>query len=373
MSAPHRMTVAGTQAFLYRHGQKLAVPSVLLVFVVYLGFANPLFVSLNNFTNIASSVSPIAIVAMGMALLLISGNFDLSVGGIGALGVVAGSMVINHLGTGLGIAVLLLLGLACGMLNGIIVTLIGVNSLVATLGTGYIFSGIASVLAGSSPIILASNTLPDAITYSVGGIPVSVIVMLAVIVIAYWYSRTVGGQSLYAIGANREAARLAGVPVRLVAFIPFALTGLFAGVASIITIAFIGGGDPSTGTDWPLEAIAAAVVGGISITGGEGSIFAAVVGMALIGVVQNGLVLLNINSSLQTVILGVIIIAAVAADVRFRRFGGSVGRRRRTRPSAGGLRRTAGDAPTPGGEEEVREGALVSQTPKHPESEEEDR
>jgi hypothetical protein len=117
---------------------------------------------------------------------------------------------------------------------------------------------------------------------------------------------------------------LAGVPVTLVSFVPFVLTGLFAAIACVVTIAFIGGGVPETGTDWPLEAIAAAVVGGISITGGEGSIFAAVVGMALIGVVQNGLVLLGINSNLQTVVLGVIIIVAVAADVRFRRrFGGA--------------------------------------------------
>lgn len=336
MSLPHKFSAPGMQEFFYRHGQKLAVPLVLLAFVIYLGVSNPLFVSLDNFTNIASSISPIAIVAMGMALLLISGNFDLSVGGIGALGVVAGSMLINHYGTGAGVVLILLLGIGCGILNGFIVTIVGVNSLVATLGSGYIFSGLAYVLAGSSPIILSSNTLPDAITHTVGRIPVSIFVMLAVILVAYWYSRTVGGQSLYAIGANREATRLAGVPVTLVAFIPFVVTGLFAGVASIITIAFIGGGVPSTGTDWPLQAIAACVVGGISITGGEGSIFAAVVGISLIAVVQNGLVLLNINSSLQTVILGVIIIAAVAADVRFRRrLGGNIGRRRRTSGFAG--------------------------------------
>jgi ribose/xylose/arabinose/galactoside ABC-type transport system permease subunit len=185
-------------------------------------------------------------------------------------------------------------------------------------------------------VTLTTNDLPDLITYSPGGIQVSVLITVAVIAIAFWYSRTIAGHSLYAVGANREAARLAGVPVTLVSFVPFVLTGFFAAIACVITIAFIGGGVPETGTDWPLEAIAAAVVGGISITGGEGSIFAAVVGMALIGVVQNGLVLLGINSNLQTVVLGVIIIVAVAADVRFRRRFGGTARQRATGFQSGG-------------------------------------
>ncbi len=321
--------------YLGRHGQKLAVPSVLLLFVVYMGISSPVFLQGSNLINIASTISPITIVAMGMALLLISGNFDLSVGGVGALGVVAGSLIINHAGTFVGILALLFMGVLCGTINGFIVTIVGVNSLVATLGTGYIWSGLAYVLAGSSPVTLSTNDLPNAITYAPGGIQVSVLISLAVIAIAFWYSRTIAGHSLYAVGANREAARLAGVPVTLVSFVPFILTGLFAAIASIVTIAFIGGGVPETGTDWPLQAIAAAVVGGISITGGEGSIFAAVVGMALIGVVQNGLVLLGINSNLQTVVLGIVIILAVAADVRFRRrFSDAALRRvRETRPT----------------------------------------
>lgn len=360
VTAPRILETA--TGFFERHGQKLAVPGVLLLFVAYMGASSPVFLQGNNLINIASTISPITIVAMGMALLLISGNFDLSVGGVGAFGVVAGSLIINHAGTLAGVLALLVIGLFCGAINGLIVTVVGVNSLVATLGTGYIWSGLAYVLAGSSPITLSTNDLPDAITYAPGGIQVSVIIALAMIGIAFWYSRTIAGHSLYAVGANREAARLAGVPVTLVSFIPFVLTGLFAAVASIVTIAFIGGGVPETGADWALEAIAAAVVGGISITGGEGSVFAAVIGMALIGVVQNGLVLLGINSNLQTVVLGVVIILAVAADVRFRqrlsdaalkragalRFGGLSGARRRaTRMAIAGDTNTGAHGPPP--------------------------
>jgi ribose/xylose/arabinose/galactoside ABC-type transport system permease subunit len=305
--------------YLRRYGQRLAVPITLLLFVAYVGASEPNFLTAGNFANIGSSVSPIAIVAMGMGLLLISGNFDLSVGGVGAFGVVAGSLIINDSGTAVGVVAVLAIGLLCGALNGTLVTVVGVNSLVATLGTGFVWSGMAYVLAGSSPVILNSNVLANAITSDVGGVPVSVIVWISVVAVTLWYSRTIGGKSLYAVGANREAARLAGVPVRLVSFIPFVLTGLFAGAAALVTIAFVGGGVPETGSDWPLEAIAATVVGGISITGGEGSVFAAVIGIVLIGVVQNGLVQVNINTNLQTVVLGIIIIAAVAADASFRR------------------------------------------------------
>jgi ribose/xylose/arabinose/galactoside ABC-type transport system permease subunit len=291
----------------------------LLLFVAYVGATEPHFLSGGNLANIGSSVSPIAICAMGMGLLLISGNFDISVGGIGAFGVVAGSLIINSTDTAAGVMATLVIGLLCGVLNGVLVTVVGVNSLVATLGTGFVWSGMAYVLAGSSPVTLNSNALGNAITTTVVGVPVSVIVWAAVVAVTFWYSRTIGGKSLYAVGSNREAARLAGVPVRLVSFVPFVLTGLFAGAAAVVTIAFVGGGVPETGSDWPLTAIAAAVVGGISITGGEGSIFAAVIGMVLIGVVQNGLVQININTNLQTVVLGIIIIGAVAADASFRR------------------------------------------------------
>jgi ribose transport system permease protein len=258
------------------------------------------------------------VVAMGMALLLISGNFDLSVGGIGAFCVIVGAKAINSVGLAPGLAIILGVGLVCGAVNGLIVVRVGVNSLVATLGTGYALTGMAAVLSGASPVTLTSNTLSTVINASPAQIPVSVMILVGVIVLASLFSHTIAGRALYAVGANREAARYTGIPVERVSFIPFLLTGAFASVAAIIDLGFIGGGLATTGSDWALTAIAGAVVGGISIAGGEGSIAAAVVGMVLIGVVQNGLVLLNINSNYQDIVLGVIIVTAVAVDVRVR-------------------------------------------------------
>jgi len=298
--------------------QRAAVPSCLIALAVFLAISNSHFLTLTNVTNIGSSIAPTAVVAMGMALLLISGNFDLSVGGIGAFCVIVGAKAINSTGLLPGLAIILAVGLMCGAVNGLIVVRVGVNSLVATLGTGYALTGMAAVLSGASPITLNHTTLSNAINASPARIPVSVLILVGVIVLASLFSHTIAGRALYAVGANRDAARYTGVPVERISFIPFLLTGLFASVAAIIDLGFVGGGLPTTGSDWALTAIAGAVVGGVSIAGGEGSIAAAVVGMVLIGVVQNGLVLLNINSNYQDIVLGVIIVSAVAVDVRVR-------------------------------------------------------
>lgn len=297
---------------------KLALPLVIIVLMISVTLENPRFLTIANLGNIGVAITPVAVVAMGMTMLLISRNFDLSVGGIGALTVVLGGMLLNHLPLAVGLLAIGILGTVCGILNGIIVEVIGVNSLVATLGTGFAFSGMAAVISGSSPVQLVHQTLPNLVGAAVIGVPVAVWVLAAVVGVAAWYLRTVAGRALYAVGANRTAARYAGVPVRWVAFAPFAVTGLFSAIAGIITLGYIGAGLPNTGSDWALEAIAGAVVGGVSIAGGEGSIVGAVSGMALIGIVNNALVLLNINSNFDTIVLGVIIIVAVAADVRVR-------------------------------------------------------
>jgi ribose/xylose/arabinose/galactoside ABC-type transport system permease subunit len=304
--------------WLSANAQRMAVPSCIVALGIGLSIANPRFLTGSNITNILSGISPIAIVAVGMTLLLISGNFDLSVGGIGALCAVEGAKLLNATNLWVALLIICLLGAACGILNGLIVIRLRINSLVATLGTGYGFAGAAAVLSGSSPISLEHNTLSKAINAAPAGIPVSVIILAGVVVVAAWFSHTVIGRALFAVGVNREAARYAGLPVSFVGFLPFVITGLFSAIAGIVTIGFVNSGLATTGGDWPLQAIAGAVVGGVSISGGEGSVARAIVGMFLIGVVQNGLVITNINSNYQNIILGFVIVAAVATDVRVR-------------------------------------------------------
>lgn len=298
--------------------QRLAVPSALLVLVVVMAILNPRFLSPANLANIGTSMAPIGIVAMGMCLLLISGNFDLSVGGIGALSAVSGAWLINHVGLPAAVVFVLLLALVCGAVNSVIVIGMRVNSLIATLGTGFVFAGMAIVMSGSTPIQVTSDGLLTIMNGTALGIPVPIILFAVAVLLASLYSHTVGGRALYAVGANREAARYAGIAVRKVSVIPFLIVAVFAGWASLVTLGYVNSGLPTIGANWPLQAIAAVVVGGVSISGGEGTVFGAVIGVMLIGVVQNGLVLSGINSNYQNIIIGVIIIAAVATDVRVR-------------------------------------------------------
>lgn len=301
--------------------QRFAVPGALVILVVAMAIANPRFLSPANLANIGTSTAPIGIVAMGMCLLLISGNFDLSVGGIGALSAVTGAWFLNQFGLVAAIVLVLILAACYGAANAVIVIGMRVNSLIGTLGTGFILAGLAVVLSGSTPIQVMTDSLLVVMNGKLGPIPIPVLLFGAAIVLASLYSHTIGGRALYAVGANREAARYAGLDVRKVSVIPFIIVAVFAGWASLITLGYVNSGLPTIGANWPLQAIAAVVVGGVSISGGEGNVFGAVVGVLLIGVVQNGLVLSGINSNYQNIIIGLIIIAAVAADVRVRERG----------------------------------------------------
>jgi ribose/xylose/arabinose/galactoside ABC-type transport system permease subunit len=279
---------------------------------------NPRFLTIRNVTAILYGIAPVGVVGMGMALLLFSGRFDLSVGGIAALCAVAGARVMNAFGLEVAIPVALLIGLACGAVNSFVIFRLKVNSFVATLGSGYAFTGIAAVLSGQSPVAVNDLSLTNFLNYQIANIAV-VIYLYALIVLAIlWYSHTVAGRSLLAVGANEEAARYAGVPVTLVSMLPFVITGVLCSIAGMITLGYDAAGLATTGSDWPMTAIAGAVIGGVSITGGEGSIIAAFIGMFLIGVVQNALVFINVDTNYQTIILGFVIILAVTTDILAR-------------------------------------------------------
>lgn len=298
---------------------RIAVPACIVVMAIGVAFVNPRFLSLRNFSAILYGVAPTGIVGMGMALLLFSGRFDLSVGGIAALSAVAGARAINAFGLVGAIPLVLALGIVCGGINSFVIFRLKVNSFVATLGSGYAFSGAAAVLSGQSPVSITDLALPDIINGNIAGVPLVIYLYVAVMLLTFWYSHTVAGRALYAVGANEEAARYAGVPVTLVSVLPFVITGAFCAIAGLVSVGYNAAGLATTGSDWPLSAIAGAVIGGVSITGGEGSVIGAFCGMILIGVVQNALVFIDIDTNYQTIILGIVIILAVTTDILARK------------------------------------------------------
>jgi ribose/xylose/arabinose/galactoside ABC-type transport system permease subunit len=295
--------------------QYYAVFLVLLAICAALSVLSSVFTTIDNLGNVSEQVSVVGVTAMGMTLLLVSGNIDLSVGGqVALIGVVA-ALAANGFNTPAGIVVGVLVGLILGAVNGLIVTRLAVNSLVATLGSGLAFGGLAFLLSGSQPIVLTDRSLQDFMNLRLIRVPVPAYLFALVIASTAWFLHsTVGGRELFAVGANPEAARYAGLRVERVRFIPFVIMGGLCALASLILTALLNTADPGAGARLPLDVIAATVVGGVSIAGGRGTVFMAVVGVLLIGVVSNGFNLLGFDPNYQSIFSGLIIIVAVAVD-----------------------------------------------------------
>jgi ribose transport system permease protein len=297
-----------------------AVFLVLVAICAYLSLATDTFATADNLANVSEQISEVGIIATGMTMLLVSGNLDLSIGGMVALIGVIAATVMNGYSMAGGIVAAVLSGLVLGVINGLIVTRLRVNSLVATLGSGLAFGGLAFLLSGSQPIVVEDRSLQILMSTRYAGIPVPSYMFAVVILAAAWFLHgTVGGRQLFAVGANPEASRYAGIRVDRVRFIPFVVTGFLASLAALILTGLLDTADPSAGGKLPLEVIAAVVVGGVSIAGGRGTIFMAVVGVVLIGVVSNGFNLLDLDPNYQSIFTGAIIVVAVAVDSLMRK------------------------------------------------------
>ena len=291
-----------------------------LLLVVVLSFLSDSFLTVSNLLNIARQVSINAIIAAGMTFVILTAGIDLSVGSVLAF---SGAIIAGLLSTGqpllVGIVAGLLLGAVLGLVNGLIVTRGGVQPFIATLGMLTIARGATLVYTDGRPI----TGLPDAFVWlgagDVGRVPVPVIVMALVFLAAYVVlTQTVLGRYIYAIGGNEEAARLSGGNVTLYKTLAYVLSGVLSAVSGIILTARLNSAQPTAGGGYELDAIAAVVLGGTTLAGGEGSITGTLLGAFIIGVLNNGLNLLNVSSFYQQVVKGVVILLAVLLDRRLR-------------------------------------------------------
>ncbi|MFM7136863.1 MAG: ABC transporter permease [Planctomycetota bacterium] len=285
----------------------------------------PSFLKPANLLNIANQIAVIAIVAIGMTLVVLSGGIDLSVGSLIALSSVVTARLIRDGcgGVNAGVGGMLLGGLggiavcgACGLFSGLLVTLFRIPPFIATLGMMLIASGLAYILAAGQSI----NQVPDAFVWlgrgaDLGGLPNAVVLMAVLYGLAHVVmSRTAFGRYVYAIGGNAEAARLSGVPVRRVTVAVYVLGGLLAGLGGIVMASQLKSGAPTYGQMYELYVIAAVVVGGTSLSGGEGRVLGTLLGAFIIATIQNGMNLTGVESYTQKVVLGSVILAAVLID-----------------------------------------------------------
>lgn len=297
---------------------------VLLAMAVFFTTRSEFFLTGQNLTNILVSASVIGIVAAPATLLLVSGQFDLSVGsGAALIGVVMAWGAANY-GIPQAIVLCIVAGILIGVVNGVSVTILGINALITTLAMLAILRGLALVLADGQTLLLPDfGWIGNARPFL--DIPVPVFLFIGVTIVTALVMRfTVFGRSMYAIGANPVAARLAGIKTRRAIFTGFILSGLGVVLGGLILVSQLGAASPQAATGLELAVITAVILGGASLAGGRGTIFGTVLGVLILGVLNNGMTLMSIDSFWQQVAQGCLLLLAVGFDqLRLRLTGKS--------------------------------------------------
>lgn len=299
---------------------EIAMILVLLLLIVVFSFASKNFFSSKNLINIFRQVTMIGITAFGLTFVLIVGGVDLSTGSMVALTGVAVTMLMVNLNISpwLAVVLALLISGVMGLINGAITVALKIPSLVSTLATMQIYGGIAFILTRGQTIYGFPKSFDIIGKGYVGAIPIPVIIM-AVIMIIGWIvlNKTKLGKHTYAVGGNKEAAMLSGVAVNKIILIASVICGISSGVAGIIMASRVGSGQANISATFGFEVITAVMLGGGSIDGGEGKVSGVLIGVLVMGVLSNGLVMLNVYEYYQLVIKGLVLIAAVGFD-KFR-------------------------------------------------------
>jgi ribose transport system permease protein len=307
----------------------LGIMIVIVIIGLILSFLSPVFLSPNNLRTVLLEISTNTYIALGMTLVMILGGIDLSVGSIVAMAgtLTVGFMVLNHQPMWLAAALGLAMGAGIGLINGLIVAFFRIPSFIVTLGMLNVARGVAYVYSGGRSTRMMNPAFTGVGSGYLWVVPLPVLYMVVLIVIfVVALNLTKFGTYVYAIGGNRESARLSGVPIKKVEIATFTISGVLAAFAGLVLSARMFSGQPSVGIGYELDAIAACVLGGVSMAGGIGRISGTIFGAIVIGIISNGLNLVNVSSFWQLIVKGIIILIAVIIDSQkgnqsvFRRF-----------------------------------------------------
>lgn len=296
--------------------QIMSILSGLLIMMLVFSLNSKYFFTSNNLLTIALQTSMIAIIALGQTFVLITAGIDLSIGSNMAIAGVVSAMALK---SGMPISVAIILGLLAGVLvglvNGSLIAYGGLPPFVVTLGTMSIVKGVALFITGGIPVTRLSKSFNVIGNNKIAGIPIPVIITIALtLLFGFILSKTKLGTRIFAVGSNLEAAKYSGINTKKTIIIVYVFSGLLAAVAGIIMASRIASGQPTAGTGYELYAVAASVIGGVSLAGGEGLLTGTLIGALIIGVLRNGLNLLSVSAFIQEIMIGSVIIIAVFAD-----------------------------------------------------------
>ncbi|MDR1108912.1 MAG: ABC transporter permease [Spirochaetaceae bacterium] len=300
----------------------LAFSSLILLIIIFT-IASPSFLTSGNIVTILLMTAVNGILAVGITFIIITGGIDLSVGTVMTFGSVMTAFFISNLSMPIAIGILagILAGVLCGFLNGVSITKLHLPPFIATLGMMNVTKGLNLIVSGARPIYFADKPEFTRIATTLAmGIPVGVLIFFASALVAVFIlSKTVIGRYAFAIGSNEEAARLSGINTDAWKIAIYSMSGAFFGLGGVVMASRVASAQPSLGVGYEMDAIAAAVIGGASLSGGEGSILGTIIGAFIITVLTNGLRILSVPQEWQMVVTGLIVIGAVYLDIVRRR------------------------------------------------------
>ena len=303
--------------------EERGIVGALVVMVLLLALASPNFMTTGNLLSVVRQASTMAIIAIGTVFVLSAQDVDMSIGAIVGLVVIVAGLVLRE-GAPIPVAILagLATGVLCGVVNATLSIALRIPTIIITLGTLGVFRGVGLMLTEGRPIteFPTDNWFFQIVGGNIGPVPTSIVAMVVVAVVSYvLYHRTLLGRRVCQVGSNPTGARLAGIHVDRVRLQALLIQGFMCAVAGLLTLAFLGSVDPGVGIGTELVIIAAAIIGGASLSGGSGSIVGAVVGALMIALVRNGLAILGVDANWQQVVTGSVIIAAVSLDYFIKR------------------------------------------------------
>lgn len=302
--------------FVKTYRSELSMLFVFIVFYIVMSFASPSFNTKSNVLNVLSQMSVVAILAIGQTFVIVSGGIDLSVGMVvGLSGMLGGMFMARTKNLLIGILIILLVAVAVGFINGFLTGYLKIAAFIATLGTQVICNSLTYVCSDGNSFAGFPGMLDKVGNYKIMGIRFYVILMVLLYVLMTWImSSTKIGRFTYAIGSNKEASRLSGINVKMYTMFCYMISGLMCGLATLVNMVRLMAVDPTTGSGLEMDAIAAAVIGGVSMAGGKGTLPGTFVGVLLYCFLRNALNLLGINPFWQGTVTGVVIIVAVLAE-----------------------------------------------------------
>ena len=285
----------------------------LILMCIVLTIASDKFLTLTNLMTIIKQISIQSIVAIGMTMIIISGNIDLSVGSLVALCSVSCAMLMNKgLPTIIAVLAAVIIGAFVGFITGGVTAKLKLHSFLVTLALMTALRGLAQTLTNGRPVAGLPSSFGKVASATVGPVPILVIYMIVLYAIfMYVMKYTAFGRSIYAVGSNQESARLSGINIEKVKTLVFILSGALCGIAGVLLTAKVRSGDPTCANAWEMDTIAGAIIGGTDMNGGEGKLGGTIIGLLFVGILANGMVLLGVSAYMQSVIKGLVIFMAV--------------------------------------------------------------